>query len=173
MPGWAVLSPVLLSDGMDEPELWERCRCPKSRQAASWRRSDIPIPEVLPHGLLNFRRTVRTVGMRERELGRIHTVDLAIQPLRNPGLTTRGKSRIVSNECADTTDGEQRRYDERLSCRSGKRLTGCWHKGVFKRHEIPPNLCRWTSDEQPLTCQSCLDLVDKRHTLRPSFVAAP
>jgi hypothetical protein len=49
----------------------------ESWRAGSWRRSALQ-PE-LPYGLLDFLETGRTVGVRERELGRIHAMGLAIR----------------------------------------------------------------------------------------------
>ncbi len=43
--------------------------------------------------------------MRERKLVRIHAMGLAIRLRRDPELTPRGQSSIVSNEFAATTDG--------------------------------------------------------------------
>ena len=45
--------------------------------------------------------------MRECKLVRIHAMGLAIRLRRDPELTSRGQSSIVSNEFAATTDGEQ------------------------------------------------------------------
>lgn len=76
--------------------------------------------------------------MRERELRRIHSMGLAICPLRDPAIETRGWSRLVSNEAADATDGEQCRYDERLSHRSGEGPTSGLHQGFLKGHDTSP-----------------------------------
>ena len=95
-------------------------RYPKSRRAGSWRRSDLT--EVLTHCTHELRETCRTVGVREREIGRIRAMCLSIRPLRDPALTSRGRTGLVSNESADTTDGEQRRCDQQLSHRSRRRL---------------------------------------------------
>ena len=73
--------------------------------------------------------------MRERELVRIHVMGLAIRLLRDPELTSRGQSSIVSNEFAETTDGEQRGGNECLSPRSGRRVTSGPCDGFFNRHD--------------------------------------
>lgn len=61
----------------------------------------------------------------------------SVRPLRDPELTTGGKSCIVSNESAGATDREQRRRNERVSPRSGRRLTNGPHNGFFHRHDKP------------------------------------
>ena len=127
MPGCVVSPPGLLPDG--------RRREPG---AGSWRRSDLL--EVLPHRPLDLRETGWTVGVRECEIGRIHGMGLVICPLRDPELTTRGRSCIVSNEAADATDGEQCRGDERLSHQNGKRLTTGLHHGASIFHFLVPPL---------------------------------
>ena len=58
-------------------------------------------------GILGLHETLRTGGVRARELGRIHAMGLSVRSLRDPELTPRGQSSIVSNECAGTTDREQ------------------------------------------------------------------
>lgn len=121
MPGCVVSPPGLLPDG--------RRREPG---AESWRRSDLS--EVLPRRPMDLRETGWTVGVREREIGRIHAMGFVVCPLRDPELTTRAKSRIISNESADATDGEQRRGDERLSHQYGKRRTSGLHHGVSNCH---------------------------------------
>src|SRR5512143_498285 len=91
-----------------------------SQRAGSWGRSGLS--EELPHGLLDLRETRRTVRVRERKLGWIHAMGLAIRPLTYPAFKIRGCSRLVLNESAGTTGGEQRRGDEGFSDRSGRRL---------------------------------------------------
>lgn len=102
----------------------------------SWHRSDLQ--EALPHSIAHLRETVRTVGVRERELSWIHAMGFAIRPLCDPELTTRGKSCIVSNESTGATHGEQRWWNERLLPRSGRYLTSGPHNGSFCRHDRSP-----------------------------------
>ena len=83
---------------------------------------------------------LRTVGVSEKEIGRIRAMCLSIRPRRDPALTIRGRYGLDSHESADTTDGEQRRYDERLSHRSGRRLTSGLSKQFYKSH-TPPFSC--------------------------------
>jgi len=71
---------------------------------------------------------------------------LAIRPLRHPALMMRTISRLVSNESADATDGKQRLCDERLSHRSGMRLTSGLCAGFFKRQTLPPSFTRRTAN---------------------------
>jgi hypothetical protein len=78
----------------------------------------------------------------ERAIGRIHAICLSIRPLRDPVLTIRGRSSLVSNVSADTTDGEQRRCDERLFHRNGWRLTSCLSELFFTSHTRPPSFTR-------------------------------
>ena len=112
----------------------------ESRRAGSWRRSALQ-PE-LPYGLLDFLETGRTVGVRERELGRIHAMGLAIRPLTYPALETRGCSRLVLNESAGTTGGEQRRRDVRVSPRNRRRLTCDLSEQGIKKQTPPPSVTR-------------------------------
>ena len=108
----------------------------KSRQAGSWRRSAL-LP-VLPHNLLDLRETRRTVRVRERKLGWTHAMGLAIRPLTYPAFKIRGCSRLVLNESAGTTGGEQRRGDEGFSHRSRRRLTSGLCEQRLKKHTPPP-----------------------------------
>jgi hypothetical protein len=61
------------------------------------------------------------VGVRECKIGWIHPMGLSVRLLRDPELTTWGKSCIVANESAGATDGEQRRRNERFPPRSERR----------------------------------------------------
>ena len=92
---------------------------------------------IRPQGILGLHETLRTGGVRARELGRIHAMGLSVRPLRDPELTTGRKSCIVSNDSAGTTDGEQRWWNERLPPRSGMRFTSGPHHGFFNRHKTP------------------------------------
>jgi hypothetical protein len=74
------------------------------------------------HRLLGFRETLRTVGVRKREIGRIHAMCRSIRPLCDPVLTIKRKSNLVWNESSDTTGGEHFRCGECPPRRSGKRL---------------------------------------------------
>ena len=134
-------SPGPVFDGMRR----SRRRCPESRRAGSWRRSDLP--EVLPHRFLGLRETCRTVGVRKRELGRIHTIGRAIRPLRDPALTIRGRSGLVSNTLTDTTDGEQGRGAVRFPHQSGRRLTSGLSTQCFKSHTPPLSCCMYPPDK--------------------------
>ncbi len=107
-------------------------RSPESRRTGSWRHSDVP--EVPPRRFLGLRETFQTVGVREREIGRIHAMCRSIRPRRDPALTIRGRSGLVSNESADTTNGEQHRCDERLSHQSGRGLPSCRSGQIPKSH---------------------------------------
>lgn len=121
-----------------------RSRCPESRRAGPWRCCDLP--EVLPHCFLGLRETFLAVRVGEREVARIHAMCLSIRPLRDPALTIRGRFGPVSNESADTTHGEQCRCDERLSYRSGRRLTSSLSDRRYKRHTP---LLSFTSQTSP------------------------
>ena len=138
-PGSATGSPDSMFDGMRRSGQGERSRCLESQRAGSWWRSDLT--EVLRHRLLGFRETCLTVGVREREIGRIHAIGRSIRPWRDPTLTIKRRSDLVSNEFADTTDGEHFRCDERLSHQSGRRLTSCLSNQCFKRHTPPLSCC--------------------------------
>jgi len=138
MPGCTAYSPGPVPDGMRRAELREGDRWPESRRAQSWRRSDLPAAG--PYGRLALRETFLTAGVREWEIGRIYATGQSICLLRDPALSIRTKSRLVSSESADTTDGEQCRCGERISLRSGKRLTSCLHNCIFKRQQTPQAL---------------------------------
>ena len=77
------------------------------------------------------------LGVSEGGIVWIRAMCLSIRPRRDPALTIRGRYGLDSNESADTTDGEQRRYDERLSHRSGRRLTSGLSKQFYKS-QAPP-----------------------------------
>ena len=104
-----------------------------------WREA-AAFPEIPPHCAHDLCETLRTVGVREGGIVQIRAMCLSIRPRRDPALTIRGRYGLVSNEIADTTDGEQRRCDERLSHRSGRRLTSCLSKQFYKSH-TPPFSC--------------------------------
>ena len=67
----------------------------------------MPIDLPLGWSIYDLRETPRTVGVSEKAIGRIHAMCLSIRPLRNPAFTIEGRSGLVSNESADTTDGQQ------------------------------------------------------------------
>ena len=75
--------------------------------------------------------------MREKRIGGIHAMCLSIGPWRDPALTIRGRSGVVSNETANTTDREQCRCDERLAHRSGRLLTSGLSEQFNKSHALP------------------------------------
>jgi hypothetical protein len=62
-----------------------------------------------PQSIHDLREALWTVGVSEREIGRIYAMCLSIRPLRDPVRTITGYSGLLSNESTDTTDGEQRR----------------------------------------------------------------
>jgi hypothetical protein len=57
-------------------------------------------------------------------------------------LEIRGCSRLVLNESAGTTNGEQRRRDKCFSHRSGRRLTSGLSDQSFTSHTAPPSFTR-------------------------------
>ena len=57
-------------------------------------------------------------------------------------LKIRGCSRLVLNESAGTTNGEQSRRDERFSHRSGRRLTSGLCEQLFKKYTPHPSFTR-------------------------------
>jgi len=125
---------------------------PLNRELDAWLRSSLfwsaagcsVLSNILPRGFLGLHETLRTGGVREREFVRIHAMGLAIRLRRDPELTPRGQPSIVSNEVAATTDGEQRRCDECLPPRSGRRVTSGPYHGFINRHKIPSLLaCGW------------------------------
>ncbi len=90
MPCWAVPSPSLLPDEVGRWSKWrEERRCWAEGWCAESRRCS-DIPEVLLRRILDLRETVLTVGVRVRELGRIHAMGLMIRPLRDPEFTIWG-----------------------------------------------------------------------------------
>jgi hypothetical protein len=70
--------------------------------------------------------------MSEKAIGRIHAVCLSIRPLRDPALTIKGSTSLVSKESADTADGEHRR----LSPGSGRRLMNNLNEQSFHCHTL-------------------------------------
>lgn len=126
-------------------------------RGASWHWS--AFLEVLPHGLFDLSETRRTVGVRECKIGWIHPMGLSVRPLRDPELTTWGKSCIVANESAGATDGEQRRWNERFPPRSGRRFANALHSGFFHSHDRPPYACRRS--------MGCAVLAGEQHLICP------
>ena len=119
----------------------KKSRCQEPRRAElSSRRSDLP--EVFSHRILNLRKTLRTVGMCEREVRRVHAVCLSISPMRDPPADIRARPRLVSNESADTTDGKQWWCDEYVVRGSGRPLRSCVSGRFFKRHTTPLSFAR-------------------------------
>jgi hypothetical protein len=154
---WAVPHPILLLDGVGRWSKWREWRrwCERWR-ALSRRRSDIL--EVLLGRIFGLRETVRTVGVREGELSWIHAMGLMIRLLRDPELTMGGQSRIVSNEPAYATDGEQRRRDIRFPHPSRKRHASGPHHGFFRDiHHLSAcrrmTRCALQIDTQQLACR--------------------
>jgi hypothetical protein len=88
-----------------------------------------------PHGLHHLHETPRTVGVSEGAIGRIYAMCLSIRPLRDPVLTIRGRSGLVSNESADTAGGEQ----HRLSPRCGLGFMNYLSEQGFDSHMRPPS----------------------------------
>ena len=111
----------------------------------------IDLPAVLPQCIHELRETRWTVGVREREIGRIDAIDIATRPLRDPVLTIRGRSGLVSNLCAETTDSERHRSDARLSQRSGRHLTSGLSDQSFMSHTAPPSFTRQTGTSPAAT----------------------
>src|SRR4030066_2074357 len=85
----------------------------KSPRAGSWWGSDLS--QVPPDCTHDLRETLRTIGVSEGGVGRIGAMCLSICPLRHPLFASRGESCLVSNEGADTTNGDQRRYEACLA----------------------------------------------------------
>lgn len=125
-----------------------RSRSPKSRRTGSRRRSGLP--QVLPRRILDLRETFQTVCVSEKELGRIYAMGLSIPLLRNPVLTIRGRSGLLSNVSAHTTDVEQRRCGECLSQGSGRRLTSGLSDPFSKRHTPPPSFTHQAGNRSAL-----------------------
>src|SRR5688572_1487808 len=136
-PGYAISGPGRTPDGMCRSGRREKSRGLECRRAGSWWRSDLT--EVPPRRIINLRETFLTVGVREREIGRIHAMCLSIRPRRDPSRTISGRSGLVSNAFADTTDGKYFRCDEHLPHRRGKRFTSCLSDHLFKSHTPPPS----------------------------------
>src|SRR5512141_2038588 len=78
--------------------------------------------------------------MREREIGRIQAMCRLIRSRPDPALTIGEGAGLVSNESADTTNGEHFRCDEHLPHWSGCRLTSCLSGQSFKSHTPPSSL---------------------------------
>src|SRR5215210_5765164 len=76
-------------------------------------------PRNLLYAIVGLGVTGRGVRVCECKLSRMHAIGLMIRSLRDPELTARRKSRIVSNESTDATEGKQRRDGECLSHRNG------------------------------------------------------
>lgn len=87
-----------------------------------------------------------------KEIGRVHAMGFAICPLGNPVDVINGRSCLISNESADTTDGEQRRSDEWFVHRSRRGLTKGPGEQFFKKH-MPPYCSfthpKWTASSLP------------------------
>ncbi len=62
------------------------------------------------HCLHHLRETPRTVGVSLKAIRRIDAMCRLIRPLRDPALAIKGRSDLVSNEPAETTDREQWRF---------------------------------------------------------------
>jgi hypothetical protein len=73
---------------------------------------------------------------------------LLIRPRRDPALTIRERSGLVSNEAADTTHREQRRCDEGFSHRIGRRLTSCLSEQILKNHTSPLSFSIYLRDRE-------------------------
>jgi hypothetical protein len=137
--GCAAPSPGSVFDGMRRSGRREKSRGLECRRVGSWRRSNLP--EELLHCIRELLETLQTVGVSEREIGRIHAMCRSIRPRRDPALTIRGRFGLVSNESADTTSGEHCRCHERLSHRSGRRLTSFRSEQSFNSHTPPFSFC--------------------------------
>ena len=98
-----------------------------------WREA-VALPEVLNLCSIDLCETIRTVGVLERESGRIHAIYPSIRTQRDPALTIRGRSGLASGQSADTTDGEHRRCDECFPHQSGLRPTSCLSAQFLKSH---------------------------------------
>jgi hypothetical protein len=108
------------------------------RRAGSSRRSDLP--DVMPHFSHELRETLGTVGVHEREIGQLHAaMGLSIRPLRDPVLTIRGKSGLVSNVSADATDGERASGRSTFLSTERRPLTSGLRDQLLTRHPPPPS----------------------------------
>ena len=72
----------------------------------------------------------------------------SIRPRRDPALTIKEVSGLVSNESADTTDEEHFRSDDRLSHRSGRRLTSGLSDQCSRSHMLPLSLSIYLRDKK-------------------------
>lgn len=125
----------LVEQGRGESMLWEL-------GARSRRRCDLPA--VLPLCIHELRETPRTEGVRKTGIGHLHAMGLSIRPRRDPALTIRGRSGLVPNLTAETTDMEQGRSDDRFSHGSVRRLTSGLSDLSFTSHTAPPSFTRQT-----------------------------
>ena len=107
---------------------------------------------VLPHSTQDLCEICRTGGVRESDLGWIHAMGRSIRPWRDRALTIRERFSHVSNEPADTIEGEYFRCDARLSHRSGRRLTSCLSDHVPKSHTPPLSCSMYLRDRAPQHC---------------------
>ena len=88
------------------------------------------------HSIHNLCKTVWTICMSENAIVRHRPMCFPVRSSRNPTLMIEGISGFVSNECAHTTDGEQRR----LFSRSGRRLMNYLSEHGFTNHSPPPSI---------------------------------
>ena len=80
--------------------------------------------------------------MREREIGQLHAMGLSIRPRCDPVLMIRGRSGLISDLPAETTDRKQGRRDERLSYESDRRLMSDLSDRSSTSHTAPPSFTR-------------------------------
>jgi hypothetical protein len=85
--------------------------------------------------------TPRTVGVSKIAIGRIDAMCFLICPLRDPARTIKGSSGLVSNESAETTDGEQ----WPLFRRSERGFMSYLNEQCFNSHTLPPSFIVWSA----------------------------
>lgn len=100
-----------------------RIRTQKRADCTSWG-MDIIQPLRHFHSSPGLCETFQTIGVREREICRVHAIPLLICLPRDPALTSRGRAGLVSKEPTDTTDREYFRCDARPLHRIGRLLIG-------------------------------------------------
>ena len=60
------------------------------------------------HALYDLRETLWTIGVGEQAICRIHAMGFSIRPWCDPAFMIKGRSDLVSNQSAETTDWQRR-----------------------------------------------------------------
>src|SRR5688572_78296 len=89
-----------------------------------------------PHSIHELCKTLWTVCMSEKVIGRHRTTCFLVPPPCNPTLMVMGMRGLVSNEPTHTTDGEQRW----LSSRSGRPRMNYLSEHGFTSHSPSPSI---------------------------------